>query len=365
MTTPALGSGDGDEGNASARPCVACISLETWDDVWRRNQYLAHSLRAQRLVGSVIFVNPPVVGASSRRSSDNLDVITPSLRVPKRLGGLRILGAELARGVLRRADVLWINDPSLGVHCLRDGQPAIYDVTDDWRWAEAPYRIWKRIVAAEDNLAARAKTVVCSEVLRERWHLRYGVDPLVVNNGIDAEAWSTAVPRPLRGGGPHVGYVGTLHDERLDLELIESLVSRPEIGTVHLVGPNAMPTEATQRLTRNPKIILEGPVPPKEVPAWTVSFDVVISPHVVSPFTLSLDAIKSYEYLASGRPVVATPTSGFQYLSSARLVVAQGGDFVDAVVNAIGRPRTMVGVDVVGSWSDRAREFADALRWVA
>ena len=45
------------------------------------------------------------------------------------------------------------------------------------------------------------------------------------------------------------------------------------------------------------------------------SADVLVCPHRVDSFTLSLDAIKSFEYVASGRPVVATPTSGFQALA--------------------------------------------------
>ena len=58
-------------------------------------------------------------------------------RLPNRLGGAREVGRSLRQGVLRRVDVLWINDPVVGVHSLTD-VPALYDVTDDWREALAP-----------------------------------------------------------------------------------------------------------------------------------------------------------------------------------------------------------------------------------
>lgn len=343
---------------------VALLSLERWDDVWRRNQYLTQALLDSGRVQHFLFVNPPVVGRPEREDHGRLVTLTPSLRLPKRTGGLAELGRRLARSELSDADVLWVNDPSLGVHALSWGQPAVYDVTDDWRWADAPYRIWRRTIRAEDELTRRAAVVVCSEVLRHRWKLRYEVDPVVVQNGIDAAAWISAEPRELPGPGPHVGYVGTLHEERLDIDLTVEIADHPRIGSVWLVGPSALGQVAAERLQAHPKIRMAGAVPASEVASWTVSFDALISPHLVSQFTLSLDAIKSHEYLASGRPVIATPTSGFQHLDGDRLRVVDRGGFVDAVVHRLGEPRRPIEV-VAGSWAQRAAEFADVLDSVA
>src|SRR5206468_2383146 len=102
---------------------------------------------------------------------------------------------------------------------------------------------------------------------------------------------------------------------------------------------------------------ISGAVPAGDVPAWLVSLDVLICPHVVSPFTLSLDGIKAHEYLASGKPVVATPTSGFQDMHDiAGFAVVDAADFVDAVAGANG-PVSWPGTRGV-SWADRARDFA-------
>lgn len=88
--------------------------------------------------------------------------------------------------------------------------------------------------------------------------------------------------------------------------------------------------------------------------------DVLISPRRVTNFTLSLDAIKSYEYLATGKPVVATPTSGFQLLSSPALNVAPAGEFV-AVVVAAALSQAEFTPDLSAGWDRRAREFASLL----
>jgi hypothetical protein len=76
---------------------------------------------------------------------------------------------------------------------------------------------------------------------------------------------------------------------------------------------------------------------------------------VVSGFTLSLDAIKAYEYLATDRPVVATPTSGFQNQSAPGLYVETDGFAVAVRQAAEGHDRFQRDVS---DWDDRARQFA-------
>jgi hypothetical protein len=109
----------------------------------------------------------------------------------------------------------------------------------------------------------------------------------------------------------------------------------------------------------NPRVILHGKVRGQDVPSWLTAFDVLISSHVVTEFTRSLDAIKAYEYLATDLPVVATPTSGFQDLHAPGLFVEIDG-FANAVKVAAGRYERFR--REVPDWDDRARQFAAALR---
>lgn len=341
---------------------VGLISLEPWDGVWRRNQHLAAQLLEQGLVRSLVFVCPPAAPLELHQPDlRGLSVVQPQLRLAKRIGGLRELGLRLRRSALSDVDVLWINDPVVGSHCLRRGDRAVYDVTDDWRDVHGPARLRRRVVRAEDFLSRRAVTVVCSVELRRRWMKRYGVDGTVINNGIDARAWQTPAIRSLAGRPPHIGYVGTLHEQRLDLHLIEQLASDGRIGTVHLVGPDALSPAARHRLEALPRLVMHGPVEAAQVPSWTSSFNALVCPHLINDFTLSLDAIKSYEYLASGRPVVATPTSGFQALDHPQLTLASGSQFVDEVARRSKEPRQIVD-QLPGDWYERAREFAAVLR---
>ena len=338
---------------------VALVSLEPWDDVWRRNQHLAARLVRQGHVRHLTFVN-----SVSRRPrapygpEQGISVLTPRLRVPKRLGGLGEVARSLRR-ITEDADVLWVNDPTIGRYLLTRGKPALYDVTDDWREAAAGPRTRRRIVHAEDLLARRARTLVCSRVLAQTWLSRYGVRATLVPNGVDLESMRTAEPLPLAGAAPHAGYVGTLHPERLDVSLVERLAALPQLGTLHLVGPDSLDGHSRARLMAQARVRLEGAVGVDQVPRWLRSLDVLVCPHRVTPFTLSLDAIKAHEYLASGRPIVATPTSGFQDLTAPGLQVTT--DVTDALCSALADPGGY-GPRGAVDWNERAFVFAEALQ---
>lgn len=344
---------------------VALVSLEPWDDVWRRNQYLAKHLVESGAVSSLLFLEPPQLGFRREKPREPLPGIRAvplNLHLPKRAGGLTELGLRLRTGILSSADVLWVNDPALGVHCLRRDQPALYDVTDDWRSYDFPPRIVRRIIAAEDALAQRARTVVCSVELQKRWRERYGIEAAVVHNGVDVAAWQAAAPHSYDGAGPHVGYVGTLQSERLDIGLVLDVANLSEVGRVHLVGPDALNDDSRRRLRAHPKVELHPPVLAADVPAWTKGLDLLISPHRITPFTLSLDAIKSYEYVASGRPVVATPTSGFHRIEETPSVrLAEAESFPAAVVAGLSATATRPVTEDAADWAAQAAKLADVI----
>ena len=109
-------------------------------------------------------------------------------------------------------------------------------------------------------------------------------------------------------------YVGTLHEDRLDVDLVDQVASAlPEVSFV-FVGPDALEPAASSRLAANKNVELLGARRHADVPAYLQHADVIVVPHVVSSFTESLDPIKAYECLAVGRPTVATPIAGFRGL---------------------------------------------------
>ena len=333
---------------------IAVVSLDPWDEVLRRNQHLVTAMLDAGRVSEVVYIDPVRRGRSlpPLHPRPGLTVLRPGALVPGRYDDRRSV-ALAVRPQLGRVDVLWINEPILGRRLLAAGMPAVYDVTDDWRTRSMTDDGRQQLVDAEDFLARRADTVVCSPTLVTRWRERYDVEATLIPNA--APAFCEVEPFDF-GPGKHVGYAGTLHAERLDVPLLVSVAQGP--ATVHLIGPDSL-DDASRASLVAAGVRLHPPVPAAEVPALLAGLDVLLLPHVVTDFTLSLDAIKAYEYLTSGKPIVATPTSGFQHLTEAGVDVVEAG-FAAAVEAGLSDTATYRGRDIP-TWDDRAAAFADVL----
>ncbi len=366
--------------------CLVVCSLEAWDTVWRRNQFLARELTAADPSLRVLFVEPPrdplhdalvrhtpssIRGGRLRPVPGYPQVIRfqPVKYAPRRLGGW--VERSLARQVLRaaaRAEIfdptLWINDLSLVPLAARASWPVLYDVTDDWLAAKAtPREIARRAALEERILHIAGSVVVCSPGLVAS---KGATRPVrLVPNAVDVERFRSPRPRPIDlPSAPTALYMGTLHDERLDVDLV--LRAARELPAVHfvLVGPSVLSSRSTEQLAAAPNVQLLGPRPFDDVPAYLQHATVIIVPHVVSAFTESLDPIKAYESLAIATPTLATPVAGFRELAGS-VAIAERMEFVGVLRRIIGDGPSGAHARSdapVPSWSDRARDFDEALR---
>jgi teichuronic acid biosynthesis glycosyltransferase TuaH len=365
---------------------LVVVSLEAWDSVWRRNQHLVSRLLAADPGLRVLFVEPPADplhdlrrksrihrGLGLRRTEERLWLFQPTKWLPRRLDpaadarlSAAVVGA--ARQVGMTDPVLWLNDPMSADLLRRTGWPALYDITDDWLLADRSRRDHERLVASEAYLLDHCRqVVVCSPRLLETKSPGREARITLVPNAVDVDAYHAEVARPADlPSGPVVLYVGTLHRDRLDVDLCAELAGAlaGRAGFV-LVGPDALEPDDSARL-RSAGAVLLGPRPSATVPAYLKNADVLVVPHVVTPFTDSLDPIKVYEYLAAGQPVVSTPVAGFRELSSSQAAVVPQGRFLAAVQQALrgSRPTGAPRLDVP-TWDERAASMADVIAGTA
>lgn len=366
------------------------LSLESWDRVWRRNQHLVAGLLRSDPDLRVLFVEPaadPLFELASRRrprrgtglravplegAEGRLWAYQPTKWLPRRLdpGVDRRAAAGVARAArrLRMAEpVLWVNDPSGAAVLEHTGWPALYDITDDWLEADRTPAEHARLVRDERFLVQHAaEVVVCSMGLAR---VKGEIRPVtLVPNAVDVAAYRVPRERPADlPEGPVALYLGTVHTDRIDLDLcVMTAVAVRGRGRVVLVGPAPLAAGDVARLA-NAGVVLLGPRDRDDVPAYLQHADVLLVPHVVTPFTESLDPIKLYEYRAVGRPVVSTPVAGFRDAGDSRVTVAEGRRFADAVARALPAPsRFPEGADdAVPTWADRVaqmREVIDRVR---
>ncbi len=366
----------------SPDPSLVVCSLEPWGTVRRRIRILVDELVALDPRLSVLYVSPafdvlheirrgvlrPRPGRRLEQVHPQVHVLRPRKWLPRSLGSAsdRLLGRQVARAVDRvglHHPLLWVNDAAYARFSVASGWPIIYDVTDDWLLAPLAPRQRDRLRADDALLVARSDAVVvCSpDLARSRGSSRT-VD--LIPNGVDVERFRRTDPRPADlPEGPVALYVGTLHEERVDLDLLGDLArARPDLQIV-LVGPDNLPTAESARLAAIPSVHLLGARPYDQVPAYLRHADVVIVPHQVNPFTESLDPIKAYECLAAGRPTVATPVAGFRGLGPP-VVISPRESFVEATGAALTQgpppPGTAGEETPVPTWRERA-EAMDAV----
>lgn len=358
---------------------VVC-SLEAWDDVWRRNQFLVRELLAQDPDRRVLFVEPAFDVLHERRlargrvhqrglrplpEDGRVVRFEPVKWLPRRLGPWadRHRDRQVRRAVAQlgfEVPTLWVNDPGYASLAERVPWPSLYDITDDWV-AAGDARVAASAAADEARLfRCCAAVVVCSPDLA-RSRRAVWPDLVVVPNAVDADHLRAPRSRPADlPPGPVAVYVGTLHTDRLDVDLVVDLAAaRPDL-TVVLVGPDALSAEASTRLAAVPNVVRTGPRPYRDVPGYLQHADVLVVPHVVTSFTESLDPIKAYECLAMGRPTVATPVAGFRG-ETAPIHVAERAVFVETVLACLADPGEAIEREVP-TWTERAEEFAAALR---
>lgn len=318
---------------------IIFISLENWDGVWRRNQFLCSEWLRRFPEMRLLFVGRSKDLSHAVRSTSAAGLRRPTFQKSAEFKGLTFLNPfkflpnslspcrqfnlsllalqirSAARKAGLRSPLLWIND-----HCAAplagqlNERAVVYDITDDWTLMPAVGEKERAHIRASDaSLCAKADlVVVCSNALeRSRRGLCRKI--ITVPNGVDAAHYRPCLTAsPDQMSAPVFGYVGTLHGDRLDLDLIGDLARAKPEAKVVLCGPDLLTVAERKKLLAESNVQLMEQVHYADVPRIIAGFDVCILPHRCTPFTESLNPIKLWEYLASGKPVAATPVAGFR-----------------------------------------------------
>ena len=312
---------------------IICISSIDWDFIWQGHQEIMTRLAADG--HRVLFientgVRQPRLGdfgrirarlrnwtrstKGFREERPNLFVFSP-LVVPfpySRLAGWinrHLLTRSISRW-MRAAGfsrpIIWTFLPTpvvRGVIDNLDPSLVIYHCVDDF---SASSREARRIVESEKQLFRDADLVfVTSEKLRARAS-EHSDHVHLFPSGVSLEAFTPVdgtVADDLRAlGKPVAGYVGGLH-QWVDQQMLAETAERLPDVTFALIGPEQVDVS---RLQRVPNIKILGQRPHAQLVNYLRGFDVGLVPYVLADYTANVYPVKMNEYLALGKPVVAT-----------------------------------------------------------
>ncbi|KAA3436774.1 glycosyltransferase [Rufibacter hautae] len=220
---------------------------------------------------------------------------------------------------------------------------------------------WRKHGATlEPKLMQKSDAVVCNSLDFTKRAKKYNNNSYYIGNGFDASQYDSesvrTMPQDLAGiPGPIIGYVGALITLRLDLRLMTDLAKERPNWSFVFIGKEDDDFKASE-LHDLPNVYFLGLKHTKEVPAYIEGFDVCINPQILNDITKSNFPLKVVEYLAMGKPVVATSTNTMREVFQDHTYLANGKDeFIAQVEKALHENTSAL--------EERRKDFSREFTW--
>jgi teichuronic acid biosynthesis glycosyltransferase TuaH len=202
------------------------------------------------------------------------------------------------------------------------------------------YDYWKKHVSVlEPELIAKADIAVANSIYYAEYCAEHNPNSFYIGQGCNFDLFnqdrSHPKPKELEPlSAPVIGYVGAIDSARLDKEIIGIIAKERPSWNIVLVGPEDDFFSASE-LHQHPNIYFTGRKPLQELPDFVAHFDVCINPQLINPITKGNYPLKIDEYLAMGKPVVATRTRTMKLFEDYCYLADQPADYVDLIERAL------------------------------
>ncbi len=284
-----------------------------------------------------------------------LHVFRPPLWIPRADGSWveRLTLALFVRMLRRilgqlgfRNPILWLFLPDMGVFVGRFGEKlVIYHVVDEYAAYSGMTARWRPVVEhMEEELARQADLVFVTSPMLMASKARFSERVTLVPNAVDYKTFAavrdSGAPIPAdvdSGSRPVIGYIGAIND-KVDLPLLAQVARHYPDWVLLLVGPVLLTDPesltALTALRGLPNVRLVGRQDVTDVPRYIMACDVCLLPYRVNDWTRHIDSLKIYEYLACGKPVVASQVPTAQCCGDLIAIAPSADEFVEMIGQA-------------------------------
>jgi glycosyltransferase involved in cell wall biosynthesis len=133
---------------------------------------------------------------------------------------------------------------------------------------------------------------------------------------------------------PIIGYIGAVLSHRLDIDMLMELCKKkPEWSFVFVGKPDE--TFANSTLKDLPNVHFLGQKEEKLLPDYLAQFDVAMNPQSINEYTMGNYPRKVDEYLAMGKPVVATTTVTMKIFEKVTYLGKSADDYIRLIEKAL------------------------------
>jgi len=229
-----------------------------------------------------------------------------------------------------------------------------------------PY--WRRHgLRLEPKLIAKADVVVNNSTLYTEYGAQFTKHSYMVGQGCDVSLFNDEdgqipvaedlknIPKPI------IGYVGFLTSRRLDIDLLIHMAKTKKEWQIVLVGPEDDQFKNSE-LHHIENVHFLGSRDSSELPSYIKGFDVCMNPQLINDATIGNYPRKIDEYLAMGKPTVATATKAMEYFKENTYLATTHEEWVTEVQKALDedsealqKQRTVCGMS--HSWENNVKEI--------
>lgn len=216
---------------------------------------------------------------------------------------------------------------------LTEAKAKVFDTVDDW----SKHSSYKKIV---DKLESNYQYInnnfdyifTVSPYLEKKFSRSEKV--YFIPNGVDFNHFQQRekiINRDIaKLSKPVIGYIGTIQD-RFNVEIIKEIVEKIPKASVVLVGP-IWYAKLKSELSSIKNVYCLGAKSYQEAPMYIQQFDVGIIPNHFDDFEKTTDPMKIYNYLACGKPVVASYLPANESLHPYIKVGSDPASFAEAII---------------------------------
>ncbi len=368
-----------------SKPPVVILSGIRWDFLWQRHHDLATLFASAGyptvFVETTGLANPRPNKATLRkvasrirragakdRLEKELTVYAPLATPPKGVIFRWLNRRFFVPQVVRDLEVIVGSDPVVVAYpptrttldLISGLRPRLvfYDCSDDYaHFPGAP----SDIAATEHELLRRADLVSCTSTRLLEKVRPSRPDAFLSGPAVDYERFRVLQEDRPRKDVRSVCFFGHVSKERTDFFALRAIAEAS--FEVRLVGGLG---RADKDVMEMPAIHYNGKVPHAELPAALAGVDAFVLPYKVNALTRSIAPAKTYECLATGKPVVATPLPALEELAGFVYLAEAPEDYVE-VLRSLGdletneKRRARIELARKNSWEARFDQIEEAL----
>ena len=332
---------------------IICFSDILWDSLWQRHQHILTRLPRS---WKILFIEPTSILMLLKEPSriipriyNNITIISlPVIPLIDRIGMTRRINDYLIyMWIFINLKLLQMDSTVLLYYEPRfssligsfNEKMVIYDCVDD-RLAFSSVPRW--IGAYIDFLVKRSDIIfVTSHNLFKLIRNKKSEDVYLIGNGVDVYHFRKAlddipIPKDMEGlKRPILGYIGMI-DDWMNFNLIKKISETYPHSSIILLGPvNSSVQKRIQELKYFTNIHLIGKRPYEVLPSYLKAFDVALIPFTINELTKSVNPLKLYEYLASGKKIISTDLPEVRRYEDIIYIARDEEEFISFIYKAL------------------------------